>query len=88
MMAGPSGVGPNVELGVGFAQAFGEAHNLEADLLRMVHIYGSEENWLVWRGGQGFALLSAQHTPTDILRLLYQVPFCLFPACGALSGAI
>jgi hypothetical protein len=74
MLAGSSGVGPDILLGVGFAEAFGETGNLEKNVLHMVQIYGEEENWLVWRGGRGFAMLSEQHTPTDILRLLYQVP--------------
>jgi len=76
MLAGSSGVGPDIELGVGYAEAFGDASNLEKSVLHMAQVYGDEENWLVWRGGRGFAMLSEQHTPLDILRLLYQVLHC------------
>lgn len=72
---------------MGFAEAFGEANNLENNLLRMVQVYGSEENWLVWRGGRGFALLSEQHTPIDILRLLYQVLPLIHTTCRCTSSA-
>ena len=73
MLAGPSGVAPHVRIGAGVEEAFGGALPSQRQLRELRRIYVGEQHWLIWRGGRGFALLAEDFTPSDVLRLLWQV---------------
>ena len=73
MLAGPSGVGPHIQIGIGVEEAFGGALPLQRQLQELRRSYAGERHWLIWRGGRGFALLGEDFGPSDVLRLLWQV---------------
>ena len=73
MLAGPSGVAPHIQIGVGVDEAFGGALPSQRQLQELRRVYRGERWWLIWKGGRGFALLAEDFTPLDVLRLLWQV---------------
>ena len=74
ILAGSSGVGPDIRLGVGLEEAFpGPESSRQNEAVAMQQAYAGQQYALVWRQGKGSALLSESFPPKDVLRILWQV---------------